>query len=173
MRVIYAAALLAAATATPAFGQHFDGGHVGVIGGYDHAEFAGVSGSGFVYGVAAGWDFRVGTAAAAGFQIEAADATTKDCSIGVCIRAGRDLYAGVRAGAVVNNQTLIYALAGYSNARVTVDGFGGTNLDGIRGGLGFEHRPADNWFFRMEGRYTNYELGFDRWQAVAGVGFAF
>lgn len=173
MRVIYAAALLAAATATPAFGQAFNGGNVGLIGGYDHAELAGESGSGFIYGVAGGWDFRVGTAAAAGFQLEASDATTKDCTPGVCVRAGRDLYAGVRAGPVVNDQTLIYLLAGYSNARVSVDGFGGTNLDGIRAGLGFEHRPANNWFFRMEGRYTNYEQGFDRWQAVAGVGLAF
>ena len=174
MRVIYAAALLAAATATPAFGQVFNGGNVAVIGGVDHATFAGESGTGLVYGIAGGYDFQSG-GAAFGIQLEASDATTKNCDLGVCIRSGRDLYAGGRVGAVVGTggKTLIYALAGYSNARVTVDGFGGENLDGIRGGLGIEHQPGNNWFFRFEGRYTNYEQGFERWQGVAGVGFRF
>lgn len=172
MRVIYAAALLAAASATPAFGQVFNGGNLVVVGGVDHAEFAGESGTGFIYGIGAGWDFQSG-GAAFGIQLEASDATTKNCDLGVCVRAGRDLYAGGRIGGVVNNKTLIYVLAGYSNARVTVDGFGGTNLDGIRGGVGVEHQPGNNWFFRFEGRYTNYEQGFDRWQGVAGVGIRF
>ena len=173
MRVIYAAAMLAAAWATPAFAGPFSGGNVAVIGGFDHAEFAGNSGSGVLYGVGAGWDFQSGGGGVFGVQLEANDATTKDCSIGVCIRAGRDLYAGLRGGGVINNKTLLYVLAGYSNARVTVDGFGGTNLDGIRGGIGIEHQPGNNWFFRFEGRYTNYEQGFERWQGVAGVGIRF
>lgn len=172
MRVIHAAALLAAATATPAFGQVFNGGNLVVVGGFDHAEFGGESGTGVMYGIGAGYDFQSG-GAAFGIQLEASDATTKNCDLGICIRAGRDLYAGGRIGGVVNNNTLIYALAGYSNARVSVDGFGGTNLDGIRGGLGVEHQPGNNWFFRFEGRYTNYEQGFDRWQGVAGVGIRF
>jgi outer membrane immunogenic protein len=172
MRVIYAAALLAAATATPAFGQVFDGGNFAVIGGVDHAEFAGESGTGIMYGIGAGWDFQSG-GTAFGIQLEANDATTRNCDLGVCVRAGRELYAGARLGGVVGTNTLIYALAGYSNARVTVDGFGGTNLDGIRGGLGMEHQPGNSWFFRFEGRYTNYEQGFSRWQGVAGVGIRF
>jgi outer membrane immunogenic protein len=172
MRVINAAVLLAAATATPAFAQPFKGGNVTAIVGFDHAEFAGESGSGIVYGIGAGYDFQSG-GTVFGLQLEATDATTKNCDLGVCIRAGRDLYAGARLGGVVSNKTLIYALAGYSNARVSVDGFGGTNLDGIRGGLGVEHQPGNNWFFRFEGRYTNYEQGFSRWQGVAGVGIRF
>lgn len=172
MRVIHAAALLAAATATPAFGQPFNGGNVTVIGGVDRAEFAGESGTGIMYGIGAGWDFQSG-GAAFGIQLEANDATTKNCDLGVCVRAGREFYAGGRLGGVVSGKTLIYVLAGYSNARVTVDGFGGTNLDGIRGGLGMEHQPGNNWFFRFEGRYTNYEQGFSRWQGVAGIGIRF
>lgn len=172
MRVIHAAALLAAASATPAFGQTFNGGNVTVIGGVDHAQFAGESGTGVTYGIGAGWDFQSG-GAAFGFQLEASDATTKNCDLGVCVRAGRDLYAGGRVGGVINNKTLVYVLAGYSNARVSVDGFGGTNLDGIRGGIGVEAQPGNNWFFRFEGRYTNYEQGFERWQGVAGVGLRF
>jgi outer membrane immunogenic protein len=172
MRVIHAAVLLAAATATPAFAQPFKGGNITGIVGVDHAEFAGESGTGIMYGIGAGYDFQSG-GAAFGFQLEASDATTKNCDLGVCVRAGREFYAGGRVGGVVNNKTLIYALAGYSNARVTVDGFGGTNLDGIRGGLGVEHQPGNNWFFRFEARYTNYEQGFDRWQGIAGVGIRF
>jgi outer membrane immunogenic protein len=172
MRVIFAAAALATVSATPAFGQSFNGGNVAALVGFDHAEFAGESGSGVLYGIGAGYDFQSG-GAAFGIQLEAADATTKNCDLGVCIRAGRDLYAGGRIGGVVNNKTLIYALAGYSNARVSVDGFGGESLNGIRGGLGVEHQPGNNWFFRFEGRYTNYEQGFSRWQGVAGVGVRF
>lgn len=127
-------------------------------------------GTGVVYGIGAGWDFQSG-GAAFGIQVEATDATTEDCTFG-CIEAGRDLYVGGRAGGVVNNKTLIYALAGYSNGRIS-DGFGHVNLDGIRAGLGVEHQPGSNWFFRFEGRYTNYELGFERWQGVAGVGMRF
>lgn len=172
MRVIFAAIALAAVSATPAFGQSFNGGNVTVIGGIDHADFAGESGNGIIYGIGAGYDFQSG-GAAFGIQLEASDATTKNCDFGVCVRAGRDLYAGIRAGGVVNNKTLIYALAGYSNARVSVDGFGGESLDGIRAGLGVEHQPGSNWFFRFEGRYTNYEQGFERWQGVAGIGIRF
>jgi outer membrane immunogenic protein len=174
MRVIFATIALAFVSATPAFGQSFNGGNVTLIGGGDHATFDIESGTGLVYGIGAGWDFRSG-GAAIGIQLEASDATTKDCSLGVCIRAGRDLYGGARVGAVVGNggNTLIYGLAGYSNARVTIDGFGGETLDGIRGGLGVEHQAGGNWFFRFEGRYTNYEQGFERWQGVAGVGIRF
>lgn len=172
MRVIHAAALLAAATATPAFAQPFKGGNVTAIIGLDHAEFAGESGTGIMYGIGAGYDFQSG-GTVFGLQLEANDATTKNCDLGVCVRAGREFYAGARFGGVVGGKTLIYALAGYSNARVSVDGFGGTNLDGIRGGLGMEHQPGNNWFFRFEGRYTNYEQGFSRWQGVAGVGIRF
>ena len=175
MRVIFAAAALAAVSATPAFGQAFNGGNVIVVGGVDHATFDIESGTGITYGIGAGYDFRSG-GAALGVQLEASDATTKNCDLGVCIRAGRDLYAGARVGAVVgasSSNTLIYVLAGYSNARVTVDGFGGETLDGIRGGLGVEHQGGGNWFFRFEGRYTNYEQGFERWQGIAGVGLRF
>ena len=173
MRMIFAAAALAALSATPAFGQAFDGGNVALVLGYDNGSFLDESGSGVVYGIGGGYDFRSG-GAVFGVQLEATDATTKDCTF-ICIEAGRDLYAGGRVGGVVGSggKTLIYALAGYSNGRVS-DGFGDhLNLDGIRGGLGVEHQPGDNWFFRFEGRYTNYEQGFERWQGVAGVGLRF
>jgi outer membrane immunogenic protein len=171
MRVIFAAAALAAVSATPAFGQSFNGGNVALVVGYDHGSFFDEGGSGVVYGIGAGYDFQTGGGAVFGIQLEATDATTEDCTF-FCIEAGRDLYAGGRVGAVVDNKTLIYGLAGYSNGRVS-DGTDHLNLDGIRAGLGVEHQPGNNWFFRFEGRYTNYEQSFERWQGVAGIGIRF
>jgi outer membrane immunogenic protein len=66
-----------------------------VIGGVDHAEFAGESGTGAMYGIGAGYDFQSG-GTVFGIQLEASDATTKNCDLGVCVRAGRDFYAGGR-----------------------------------------------------------------------------
>jgi len=176
MRVIYAAALLAAVSATPAFAQAFNGGNLAVVGGYDHASFgsgSGTSGSGVMYGVGAGWDIRSGNAAF-GIQLEAADSTTQNCNFGPCVEAGRDLYAGLRAGGVLpSGKTLLYVLAGYSNARVSIAGCCHSDLDGIRAGLGIEHQPGPHWFFGFEGRYTNYQQSFERWQGVARVGYRF
>lgn len=176
MRMIYAAALLAAVSTAPAYGQAFKGGNIAVVSGYDHASFgsgSGTSASGVVYGIGAGWDFRSG-GAAFGIQLEATDATTENCNFGPCVEAGRDLYAGVRGGGVLGSgKTLLYILAGYSNARVSIAGCCHSDLDGIRGGLGIEYQPGPHWFFRFEGRYTNYEASFERWQGVGGVGFRF
>jgi outer membrane immunogenic protein len=177
MRLIYAAALLAAASSSPAFAQTFDGFSIAALGGVDHVTGPGDSATGFAYGVGAGYDVRSG-GAAFGFQLEAADATTRECSATGCLDAGRDLYAGLRGGAVFGpaDRNMIYGLVGYSNARVQLVNLPGhIDLDGIRVGLGYEHQPGPkpNWFFRLEGRYTNYELGFERWQGIAGVGFRF
>ena len=80
MRTIFAAALLAAASATPAFAQDaaqapFAGGHIEAIGGYDSISAGGDSQSGLAYGIAGGYDFRSGNAVF-GFELEAAESTT-------------------------------------------------------------------------------------------------
>lgn len=178
MRLIYAAALLAAASSTPAFAQTFKGFNVAAIGGYDHVEVGGISADGFAYGLGAGYDFRAG-GAAIGFQLEAAQSTAQQCNSPGCLEAGRDLYAGIRAGGVFGpgQQWLAYGLAGYSNGRVKVVSFPGlhADLDGVRVGVGIERQfgPKPTWFIRAEGRYTNYQSGFERWQGIAGVGFRF
>jgi outer membrane immunogenic protein len=116
MRIAYAAALLAAVSAAPAFAQSssqpFNGGHIEAIGGYDSISAGGDSEGGFAFGIAGGYDFRSG-GAVFGVEVEAADSTIEDSGV----EASRDLYAGVRAGAVVSNNVLIYAKAGYTNAR--------------------------------------------------------
>jgi outer membrane immunogenic protein len=172
MRIIFAAAVLAAASATPAFAQEtqapFAGGHIEAIGGYDSISGGGDSQSGLAYGIAGGYDFRSGNTVF-GIELEAAESTTGDAGV----EAGRDLYAGGRIGAVVSPNVLIYAKAGYTNARASVTGFGGANFDGVRAGAGVEILVGKNFSIRGEYRYSNYEADLSRNQGVIGLGFRF
>ena len=172
MRTIFAAALLAAVSATPAFAQdeaapNFSGGHVEVIGGVDAISGGGESETGIAYGIGAGYDFRSGNTVF-GVELEAAESTTGDAGV----EAGRDLYAGARFGAVVGPTVLIYAKAGYTNARASVGGIG-VNFDGFRAGAGVEFMIGTNLSMRAEYRYSNYEADLSRNQGVIGLGFRF
>jgi outer membrane immunogenic protein len=173
MRTIFAAALLAAASAaTPAFAQDaapaFSGGHVEAIGGFDSISGGGDSENGVAFGIAGGYDFRSGNTVF-GIELEAAESTTEDAGV----EAGRDLYAGARIGAVVSPTVLIYAKAGYTNARASVSGLGGVNFDGVRAGAGVEFMLGGNLSMRAEYRYSNYEDGLSRNQGLLGLGFRF
>ncbi|MBV9882687.1 MAG: porin family protein [Sphingomonadaceae bacterium] len=181
MRILFTAAVAAIGfAATPAFAQDarptFSGGHVEAIAGYDDVHGGGESRGGLLYGIGAGYDFRIHNAVV-GIEGEAADSTTDDCVGNACLEAGRDLYIGGRVGAVVSPNVLIYAKAGYTNARLvaTVGNVrDGTNLDGIRAGAGVEwaipHTPVS---LRAEYRYSNYQDGIERHQGVAGLAFRF
>lgn len=179
MRMFIAAALFAAASATPAFAQdaatNFNGGHVEAVGGYDSVHGGGDSTGGVLYGIAGGYDFRSGNAVF-GIEAEAAESTTGECAGTDCVEASRDLYIGGRVGAVVSPNVLLYAKAGYTNARVEVTSGGitdGANADGIRGGGGVEFLIGRNFSIRGEYRYSNYEAGLSRHQGVVGLGFRF
>jgi outer membrane immunogenic protein len=175
MRTLFAAALLAAASATPAFAQdadtaavtNFSGGHIEVIGGVDAISGGGESETGIVYGISGGYDFRSGNTVF-GVEVEAAESTTEDAGV----EAGRDLYAGARIGAVVSPTVLIYAKAGYTNARASIGGFG-VNFDGVRAGAGVEFMIGTNLSMRAEYRYSNYEADLSRNQGVIGLGLRF
>jgi len=170
MRTIFAAALLAAASATPAFAQGtapFNGGHVEVLAGIDSISGGGDSEEGVAYGVAGGYDFRTG-GAVFGIEAEAADSTTDSAGVD----ASRDLYLGGRIGAVVGSNVLLYGKLGYANARATFAGVG-VNFDGIRAGAGVEVLLGRNFSLRGEYRYTNYEDGLSRNQGLVGLGFRF
>ena len=181
MRNIHLATALAAtfiaapALAQEAEGPRFSGGHIELIGGVDSASWAGESDTGVMYGIAGGYDFRSGNTVF-GIEAEAADATTDDCLMG-CVEAGRDLYLGGRVGVVVGRSVLLYAKAGYTNARRTFGGFGwstSANLDGIRGGVGMEWAiPNSPVALRAEYRYSNYESSYSRNQGVLGIGLRF
>lgn len=171
MRMIYAAALVAAASATPAFAQDaapaFNGGHIEAIGGYDSISGGGDSESGVAFGIAGGYDFRSG-GAVFGVEAEATESTVEDAGV----EAGRDLYIGGRVGGVVGGNGLLYVKAGYTNARASFGGAGVT-FDGIRAGAGVEWLIGRNFSIRGEYRYSNYDSDLSRNQGVVGLGFRF
>ncbi len=190
MRSIVVAALLAATAATPALAQDkapFTGARVEGLAGWDRPQADGARADGVNYGVAAGYDIQAGKALI-GVEGEVADSTAKDCAGSttaadprICLKTGRDLYVGGRIGTVVGGKTLIYAKAGYTNARAKLTGDDGTgqvtlasrDLDGVRVGAGAEYAVGPNSFVKTEYRYSNYQDGLSRHQVVAGFGFRF
>jgi len=193
MRNYLIAALAAGTLATPAFAQdqgNLSGFRIEGLVGYDRPSIQDESADGVAYGVGVGYDFQSGNAVF-GLEAEATDSSANERVAGVVIpgdelrvRSGRDLYVGGRVGAVVGGRTLLYAKAGYTNARVRVDyedGTAGTvndftdrtNLDGVRAGAGAQFSIGSNAFLKTEYRYSNYQDGVDRHQVVGGFGFRF
>ena len=172
--VIFAAAAAVAAISAPAFAQEaapFTGAHAEVLAGYDALDTnsAGLgTPDGFFYGLSAGYDFQAGSAVL-GLEGEVADSTTKRAGV----ETDRDLYVGARAGFLAGDRGLAYVKAGYTNARIEEEGFGGANGDGVRVGAGLEYKLGGQLFVKGEYRYSNYEGDIERHQAVAGLGIRF
>ncbi|MCJ8158508.1 outer membrane protein [Sphingomonas sp. LaA6.9] len=181
--------------ATPAMAQSdetdFSGFRVEALGGYDNTgvdfdddAFGGgkQSQSGFLYGIAAGYDFQTGPMSF-GIDVEFSDATSGDqfdlqgiAADGQAVAAtanvdvGGDFYIGGRAGYVVSPGILLYLRGGYTHEKVDIDGSGtkagtpftfddGIGLDGFRLGVGSEIKLTDMIFGRVEYRYSNYNNG--------------
>ncbi|OSZ68361.1 hypothetical protein CAP40_07155 [Sphingomonas sp. IBVSS2] len=178
MRILATTALaLVAATATPALAQDgaFQGPRAEVIGGWDRVNGDGDGKSGFVYGGAIGYDLQRGKAVF-GVDAEVTGSTTKATEAGVTVKAGRDLYAGVRAGVAVSPTTLVYAKGGYTNGRITGETGNvrvSDNLDGFRLGAGVEHAFGQRLYGKVEYRYSNYSQDVERHQVLAGLGVRF
>lgn len=192
MKKIIIAALAATAAATPAFAQEgapFTGFRVEGLAGYDNLKGNGGGRDGVAYGLGAGYDFQLG-GAVAGVEGEWMDSNTDGCETNfvtttdrICANGKRDLYAGARIGAAVTPSTLIYAKAGYTNARVGLNYTDsatpannfrlGRNYDGVRVGAGVEQKLGTNLYAKAEYRYSNYEKGLARHQVLGGVGFRF
>jgi outer membrane immunogenic protein len=193
MRKYIVAALLAGSVAAPAFAQDaapLSGFRVEAIGGYETTDIEDEGSDGITYGVGLGYDFQ-GGGAVFGIEAEATKSTIDECVAGtvvatdqLCAEFGRDLYVGGRVGAVVGSSTLLYAKAGYTNARIKLDyedGTAGTvndfeagdNLDGVRVGAGAQFGLGANSYVKAEYRYSNYEADFEKHQAVVGLGFRF
>lgn len=189
----FAALMLAGTIATPALAQdnpNLGGFHVDGIVGYDRSSIENEHANGVTYGIGAGYDVRSGNAIF-GVEAEASDSTADRTVDGAIIatdtlrvRAGRDLYVGGRVGVGIGGNSLIYAKAGYTNARFRVDYQDGTpatapdfvsrtNLDGIRAGVGAQIGVGSNAYLRTEYRYSNYQDGVDRHQVVGGFGVRF
>ncbi len=188
-----AAALLAGTIATPALAQdnnNLGGFRVEGLIGYDRPSIEDEGADGLVYGMGVGYDFQSGNAIF-GVEAEATDSSADETVAGFAlpgdtlrVRASRDLYVGGRAGFGIGGNSLIYAKAGYTNARVRVDyedGTAGTvadftdrtNLDGVRAGVGAQIGLGSNAYLKTEYRYSNYQDGVDRHQVVGGLGFRF
>lgn len=106
-----------------------------------------------LYGIGTGYDLQRGNAVF-GIEGEASDSTQKNELGTVTEKASRDLYVGGRVGMVVGGNNLLYAKAGYTNARFTVDGtatgvtLADGNLDGMRVGAGVEHQLSSRAFVK-------------------------
>ena len=170
MKRFAVAAVAAIALATPALAQDeatFTGFRVEGLIGYDVVSNPAVNDQdGLLYGVGVGYDFNAGPVVL-GVEADITDSTTK---FGPLV-SDRDLYVGARVGTVVG-KSLLYAKAGYTNARLEL-GSDGENLDGIRLGAGVEYALGGNMFLKGEYRYSNYEFDFSRHQVVGGFGFRF
>jgi outer membrane immunogenic protein len=189
--IIFTSLVALVATATPAAakGEFRAEIHAGL----DHTRADDIAtddfdDSGVLYGIGLGYDFDIGKNAFIGVDLSADDSTQKECATGaivandkLCLRAGRDLAAGLRAGFNISERGKVYALAGYTNARFkfdyttpagvrTVDG---ENLDGFRLGAGYQHKLAGNTYGKIEYRYSNYEQDITRHQVLVGLGLTF
>lgn len=177
-----AALALALSAATPAFAQDadFSGPRVDVAAGYDNvgSSFTGTSQGGAIVAGTVGYDVRKGDVVF-GVEGEASLTTVKDTeNFGETeFSSGRDFYAGVRLGVVVNPNTLVYVKGGYANGRLTSDyadeGSWNYDYNGYRVGAGVERQLNSKLYAKGEYRYTNYEYYGNRHTALVGLGYRF
>ena len=192
MRIILATAPLAAATSSPAptRSRPVHRALVEGIVGWDRNQSDIGQADGIVYGGAVGYDFNLG-GAVAGIEAEATDSSADTCGHDVtvtgdrlCVGAKRDLYVGGRIGAVVGGNNLIYAKAGYTNARFGYDyddGGDGTtpitapvatwtaSVSALASSISSAATPTS----RRSIAGPNHEQGVEKHQAVAGFGYRF
>lgn len=209
----------AAALAAPAAAQEdhsFTGPWVAGVAGYDKNQAGDTtdddanenndqSAEGLVWGGAVGYDVDLGTMVIGGeaelttstADTDSLDGDQENFGLG-SVDAGRDIYVGARAGFKVTPSTLLYAKAGYTNARYGILGTDGEvserrniDTDGWRVGAGVEQKLGSNAFAKLEYRYSNYskaevdfenpdipdtdqfDVDLDRHQVMAGVGWRF
>jgi outer membrane immunogenic protein len=194
-----AAVALSAGLATAASAEPFNGPYVGVQAGWSQDDVGTPSTpAGDVTfdrsqdslsgGLFLGYDYkispRVVVGAEAGVQVGADDSIVRDFgSTQVTIDPERSLDLTARAGYLVNDDTLLYARGGYTNARVktSIEDSAGirsasANRDGWLVGGGVEHALSDNVSARVEYRYSDLgegDGGFDRHQALFGLSYRF
>lgn len=179
MKTVIFAAMSAAvlAVSAPAMAQEaapFTGARAEALVGYDKLDTNSAIGNpdGLLYGIGLGYDMQMG-GAVLGIEGEVSDSTAKRTFLGTDIDAARDLYVGARAGFVIGDQALAYVKAGYTNARIETEGFGGENGDGVRVGAGLEYKLGGQLFLKGEYRYSNYEGDVERHQFATGLGLRF
>ena len=182
-----AAAIAVAAFAQPAFAQDaaapVQGPRVEVRAGFDRVQVkasyddgsTAVSGhdhkDGVAFGGEFGYDRLVGPNVTLGAYAGVDFSTTKECSAvfgndRACLKAGRNLTAGVRVATAVSPTISLYAKGGFSNGQVrltykdladSTNNFKvSDNRDGFHVGAGAEVRFAHNVYGKVEYVYTDY-----------------
>lgn len=164
------------AAAAPASAAEFVGPRIELHAGWDRAGIDGETEDGVVYGGGVGYDVAIADGTTLGVEANVDFATTDVAVGGGELQAKRDIEGSARLGFKVGERALLYAKAGYTNARVTAAAFGfslSDNLDGVRLGVGGEYAYGDRGFAKVEYRYSNYEAGFERSQLLFAVGARF
>lgn len=190
--VASAAAVAAAAIAVPAFAQDaapafdgpaFTGPRIEARLGWDSPDVRATisdgtnsisrsaSKSGVVYGGEVGYDHSAGQMLVLGAYVGLEGSSTKSCGElygedRLCARAGRNITAGARIGAVVSDSLMLYGKGGYSNGRASIDYQDyeliladvdeGRNFDGFHLGAGVEAKVSGGLYGRLEYVYSNY-----------------
>jgi len=179
------AAATAAGLASPVSAQEAESGQ---FAGPKVEAVAGISEEIFVGG-GLGYDFQKGKFVF-GVDGEVTTSVEKDCEVlmsniqdRLCLKLGRDLYAGGRVGFALGRGTLLYGKLGYSNLRLKDSydpGTGGGSgfefarkLDGVRVGAGLEQKLGRNAYVKGEWRYSNYENDNYKHDGLIGIGFRF
>ena len=157
-------------------------------GGWDRAQSDGVKSDGLLYGLGVGYDIKLGKQLFAGVEANADFSSARECATSIiaagdrlCVRAGRDISLIARAGIEVKPGSSLYALAGWTNARVRGEYKPATgpvineaqNIDGWRIGAGFQQELGKRLYAKLEYRYSDYDAGDNRHQVVAGFGIRF
>ncbi len=198
-KIALTSVLASAALTGTAFAETFDGPFVGVQSGWNSYEVRNVETplgvaainddqQSFTAGVYAGFDHRLTHRVVLGVE-GSLDTTNDDRLHGSTISGSYTLdpkYSfdlTARAGFLVTPATLVYARAGYTNARVEtmVADDAGTasetrNQDGWLLGGGMERQLTEKVSARMEYRYSDLSEGdgkFDRHRVLAGLSYHF
>jgi outer membrane immunogenic protein len=175
IRVFAVLAIALASTATVAQAEAFNGPYIGAQIGWQQDRFSAtlnegfdqITGSensdGFSYGAFLGYDFNINGNGVIGVEGAISGSTNKlgdEEEDGAELRSGRTIELVARAGALISNQTLIFARGGYSNARFTVPISENLNVgstrDGWTLGAGIEHAFSPNVSGRFEYAYSQY-----------------
>lgn len=164
--------------------------------GIDVVSAEGDSKANIGYGGSVGYDLQLSGGMFVGVQATYSDSETKRCyradSDKACLEAGRDVAALVRFGTQIDEQSKLYVMGGYANARaevtfsgeaidtigdaygLNIGGVGGhADLDGFRLGAGYQYDINEKFFVKAEYRYSNYEADVSRHNGVIAIGAKF
>ena len=179
MKKILLATTAALLVSTPAVAQNAVpvGPRVEAVVGYDKVKAFGESDGGALLGIGAGYDFAVAPSVSLGVDAEATESTQKEGDEDIAeVKAGRDLYAGLRANFAVSPSANLYVKGGYTNARFkATDGIDSIseNFDGYRLGAGGQLGIGGKAYVGSEYRFSDYEDGLKRHQVAMTVGTRF